>query len=619
MNVTKFLSRETLSKVVSKLRNNPNLFFAIFLLCYFILMILFSAYRSVGHDEGIYIKEAWLISELFKQGKWIGNYAVGLHGFLFKIPPALVFIFTGPSVAVVTWYNIFLGMITSFLFYKLIKDTLKNPWYALLATILMMTNFHFLLSMPTFLRDIPSLLITVLFLYAIVKKWNLYRMSFVFLLLLDSKEYVFLVYALFYVIWLFINCNENNFLKKIISLLRSYLIVFLPSLVWLVLMFTTSIIPINMFIASIFGLNTDNLNYTIKHFTPKVSSLNYIDGGKSVSLLGGEEPSGIVRVFNFIISFFAKTLYPRTFSFLSIPKEIILPVVLSSIILIKRFFKQKFLGKSIFTSSALLILIWIPFYVARASHGRYLLPILPAISIMTIYFFFFLELKRKRFLLLILALTIFITLGLFFEVSFLLPKIFISLSLIVLFTISFIKKQKNIFKELFIIGTSCFTLGTAVLFSKTQGQINSYILGNGYKQVEEVAESFPTDKVIAVNDFANEDYLSVLVKDRSSSPEDKWELKDFIPKKTLLEEIGGKRLYTYSILYSEKLKDYFIYPLQDYEWEEIEELILVSSSINQDSGSNVNYYKKLIKLDWLVLDRQYKVGDKVIYVFNVKS
>jgi len=222
-----------------KIKNNPDTIFYIFFGLYFVLMLVLAYFRDMVKDEALYYREAWLISEVLRSGEWIGNYGVGLHGFLFKLPPALLFLITGPSIDIVTVYNILLGMVTGFLLFKLLKSTFNNSWFATFATVFMMTSFHFVLAMPTFLRDIPSLLMVVIFLYGVVKKWNKYWMSLVFLLLLDSKEYVFLIFAIFFVIWLFVSSKEIGFWKRIWQVVKTCVIVFLPSLVWIVLMFTT--------------------------------------------------------------------------------------------------------------------------------------------------------------------------------------------------------------------------------------------------------------------------------------------------------------------------------------------------------------------------------------------
>ena len=63
-----------------------------------------------------------IISELLKNGIWIGDYGVGLHGFLFKFPVALIFIILGePSVFAATLFTIFISVSFVWIFYKIVE------------------------------------------------------------------------------------------------------------------------------------------------------------------------------------------------------------------------------------------------------------------------------------------------------------------------------------------------------------------------------------------------------------------------------------------------------------------------------------------------------------------
>jgi len=57
----------------------------IFFLIWFAIFLGLSFFRDSLVDENIYIGEAVTISTLLKSGMWIGNYGVGLHGFLSKL------------------------------------------------------------------------------------------------------------------------------------------------------------------------------------------------------------------------------------------------------------------------------------------------------------------------------------------------------------------------------------------------------------------------------------------------------------------------------------------------------------------------------------------------------
>lgn len=599
-----------------KIKNNPDTIFYIFFGLYFVLMLVLAYFRDMVNDEALYYREAWLMSEVLKNGEWIGNYAVGLHGFLFKLPPALLFLVTGPSIDIVTVYNILLGMLAGFFLFKLLKSTFKNSWFATFATVFMMTSFHFVLSMPTFLRDIPSLLMVVIFLYGVVKKWNKYWMSLIFLLLLDSKEYVFLVFAVFFVIWLLISSKEVGFWKKIWEVFKTCVVVFLPSFVWIVLMFTTGLIPANMNLAAILGLVEENFRYTLKHFSTDFNSKNLIEGGTSVSLVQGE--GKLVEIYNFVMAYLGKILYPRSFSFLSVPKVVIFPVVFSSIMLVWKYIKSKKKEFSIFVFSSLLILVWLLFYILRTSHGRYLLPILPFIGIMLVYILFLSNFTRKQRIGLVASTGIFVLAGFFFESSYILPKIIIETFLFVVLIFALFKPTLKLVRGLFIPIVTIFSLGIALLFSSTQGQINAYIKWGRNRQVEEMAGTLPKEKLFWANPFENRNVLSVITDEKKFETEWKWVFKEFIPKKILLKTIG--EVYSdYSPVYQDPATLIYDFEgLREYLYQaNIKKVaILFSTKEEFPSQSFVFYFSEF---DWLELEQEVQLKNKIVYIFDVKD
>jgi len=599
-----------------KIKNNPDIVFYIFMGLYFALMLVLAYFRDMVDDEALYYRETWLMSEVLKNGEWIGNYGVGLHGFLFKLPPALLFLVTGPSIDIVTIYNILIGMLTGFLFFKLLKSTLKNSWFAVFATVFMMTSFHFVLAMPTYLRDIPSLLMVVVFLYGVVKKWNRWWMSLVFLLLLDSKEYVFLVFAVFFVIWLFISSREVGFWKKIWDVFKTCVIVFLPSLVWMVLMFTTGLIPVNMYLASILGLVKGDLTYTLKHFSSDFNSENLVDGGSSVSLSNGE--GKLVEIYNFVMSYLGKVLYPRSFSFISVPKVVIFPVVFSSVMLVWNYIKSKKKEFSIFVFSALLTLVWLLFYIVRTSHGRYLLPILPFIGIILVYIFFFSDFSKKQKNGLLIGTGLFVLLGFIFESSYILPKILIEVFLFVLLGFALLKPRLSILKGIFISLLSLFSLGVALLFSYTQGQINGYINWGRNREVDKIAQTLPRVKLFWGNSFENRNVLSVLNEEEKLETEWKWEFKENIPKNNYLKTMGDVYSDYYQVSQDPISLEYDFASLKKYIYQnDIEKAVILFST--KEEFPSQYFIMDFLKFDWLELEQEVQLKNKIVYIFDVKD
>ena len=601
-----------------KIKNNPDTIFYIFFGLYFVLMLVLAYFRDMVKDEALYYREAWLISEVLRSGEWIGNYGVGLHGFLFKLPPALLFLITGPSIDIVTIYNILLGMVTGFLLFKLLKSTFNNSWFATFATVFMMTSFHFVLAMPTFLRDIPSLLMVVIFLYGVVKKWNKWWMSLVFLLLLDSKEYVFLIFAIFFVIWLFVSSKEIGFWKRIWQVVKTCVIVFLPSLVWIVLMFTTGIIPVNMYLASILGLVQGDLSYTLKHFSTDFNSENLVDGGSSVLLLKGD--GKLIEIYNFVMAYLGKILYPRSFSFISVPKVVIFPVVYSSVMLVWKYIKSKKKGFDIFVFSALLILVWLLFYILRTSHGRYLLPILPFIGILLVYVFFFSNFTKRQKIGLISGTGIFVLLGFFFESSYVFPKIIIEIFLFIILILALLKPKLKLLKGIFISILSLFSLGVALLFSYTQGQINGYMNWGENREVDKVAKALPKKRLFWGNSFDNRNLLSVVNDEEKLEAEWKWELKDYIPKNKLLKTMGDVYSNYYLVYQDPVTLKYDFGTLRKYVNEkEIEKVVILYSTVKEREFENQFFYEEFVAFDWLALEQEVQLKNKIVYIFDVKD
>ncbi len=623
---SEIMLKKVFSEFIEKFRRNPDNIFYIFFALYSALMLVLCYFRDIVDDEGIYFHEAWLMSEVLKSGEWFGNYAVGLHGFLSKIPISIIFIFTGPSVDVVTLYTIIIGLITSFLFFQFCKKLFKNKWYAVFSTIFVMTSFHFVLSMPTFLRDIPSLLIVVLLLNAIYSKWNKYILSILFLLLLDAKDYVFLVFGVFYIIWLFIDAPAENPLKRFFYVARQSFFIFLPSLVWIVLMFTTSIIPINMYLASLFGLIDGNLNYTLKHFSTEIASTNLLEDGKNISLVTDQVVSSnnryvsfLIDGYNFVMSYVGKVLYPRSFSFISIPKVVIFPLVFSSVSVFIKYLKTKEKKFWFFASAGLLNIIWLIFYILRASHGRYLLPILPSLSIIFIYFLFFNSFNKKEKIWLFSITAIYVTAGFFFETSYLLPKIALEILLLCILFFVLFKKKFDLFKYLFISLVSIFSLGVALLFSYTQGQINASLNWGRNREAEKIVQYLPTEGIYWDNNFQNQSYISVLNNELYSSAEWKWNLKDIVPKKSLLLTKGEQKGFNSLTIFDNRSYEYAMpYFKEEIISSNVTKLYLLSSTIKGDEFAGQHLYEYFVASDWLTLKEEINLKNKILYIFDVK-
>ncbi|MBU1119773.1 hypothetical protein KKA50_01065, partial [Patescibacteria group bacterium] len=615
------------SKIFEKIKKRPDIVFYVFLGFYFLFMIFISNFRDMIKDEALYYRETYLMSELIRNGIWFGDYGVGLHGFLFKLPPALIFLITGPSIDVVTIYNVILSIGVGFFFYRFVKLFLKNGWYAFFATVFLMTNFHFVISTPTYLREIPSLLIIIMFMWGVLKNWNKWYMSLVFVLLLDTKEYVFLVFVIVYVLWLFITCKEKRFFKKVWEVFKQCLIVFIPSLIWIVLMFFTSIIPVNMFLASTVGLVQDGLLYTIRHFQAGLTTLNLIDNGKTIkgvatdavyaSTVVGQEGSQHVSIFssviptiNLIISYIGKILYPRTFSFLSVTKVVIFPTLFASFWVLINYLKKKIKMEPIFVFSSLLYLIWIIFYILRASHGRYLLPIVPAISVMMIYTLFFSKFTKNQRLSVLMGTGLFMIAGFFFEESYLIEKVILETTLFAILCITFFKPKLRYWKYIFLTLVTSAAFGVAILFSYTQGQISGYINWGKNREVEQIVKALPQGDLYWINIADNLNVLAVLNDETNSAVEWKWSLSDDIKEAKDMKTFGSSYGYGLSIV---DLPSFRV-SLREHG---IKHIVFVKSTIQGEAFAQQEWLADFLTRKWLKLTDTIPLQGKIIYTFDV--
>ena len=630
--------KEKITKILKTIKSNP---IYIYIFVYSIFLIVLSLFRHASADETYYLRETMLISELLKNGEWVGNYGVGLHGFLFKLPVALAFIILGkPSVFVATLFTIILSISSLFLFYYLIKKFFKKGNYALYATILLSVSFHFLSTSLTFLRDIPAVFSVLLFLFLFLNKSNSWKLGLSLLLLLDAKEHVFLTVAPVFGIYTVINqlyfINISSKWGKIKNIIIELFKGYFFSVLWILLMFTTSFIPMNMFIASIAGQIDTGTTWNTSQFRSSVATENLMSGedkvipkifssSKIVEIGEGEDKIVVDKGFcddkkpiicfiansvNTITGYVGKILYPRTFSFISIPKIIVLPSIVIAISMLIKWFKNK--DRKVVLPIALLLNILV--LIFRASHGRYLLCVAP---VFFIFFTIFLKdaIKKPRYFRNILIFTtIFVLLGLFFESNFLIYKIILESSLLILlWSIWFSRGNKNLLKIsrtlLFVALVSGMFL-TSFAFSYSIGQISSYMKYGSNRETLQIVESLNEDEVIWINDYGSGELINVFRKNLEIEPEWAWPLRDSVLKKSLLKiyEKGN----TYSSLITE-VEDFRTYIQEN----SIEKIVLVKSTLESESFLDQDKLPLLLSQDWLLLVNTINLKNKMVYIFKV--
>ena len=215
-------------------------------------------------------------------------------------------------------------------------------------------------------------------------------------------------------------------------------------------MFTTSIIPLNMFIVVILGIVEGDTSWIAKSFSFSSGTANLItvstkeifkiSHSLSPIIQCNDKLSitnnirlviscNIIKFFDITLGYVGKILYPRSFSFISIPKIIVMPALIVAFNKFKLWWAEKD-KRYLFP---LILLFNVLVYIFRASHGRYLLCVSP---LFMLFFILFLEegifdskLSKK----ILITTTLFVLLGLLFESTFLMPKIILETLLLILF------------------------------------------------------------------------------------------------------------------------------------------------------------------------------------------
>jgi hypothetical protein len=415
---------------------------------------------------------------------------------------------------------------------------------------------------------------------------------------------------------MFIDSKEEKFLSKLWDVIKQSVVVFLPSLIWIILMFTTHIIPVNMFLASIIGLKDNAFGYLASHFDIETSTANSLEGGRDMFFIVISQTWHPVVIFlsevvNTILSYIGKIMYPRVFSFLSIPKVVILPVVISGVISIKRFVVNKKESLRAIALLSTLILVWLVIYILRASHGRYLLPIVPAIAIVYVFLIFKQKLTIKQKKGIFIATFLYVSAGVYFETSYVLFKVILEYSILTLFMTMFIKPGIKYVRYLLILILAVGSMGSAVLFSYVQGQIYGYMNWGRNRNAEQIAEIIPDDVAYWINSPRNASLISVYNKEAYLRPEWKWGLSDLVPIKDSFKTIGELQSYTFRIGDLETFR-------KNLDKYDIETLVFIKTDLDEEAYPDQEFLKDLLSVSsWLRFEKKVEYKGMEVYIFDI--
>jgi len=567
-------------------------------------------FKNATMDDDLYLWETTIMKEALSRGEWIGDYAVGTHGFLFKLPVAIVFLLTGPSLAIATVWNVLLACFSLYLFYIILKKLFPKTIYPFLGSLLLLCNFQFLLNLPTYMREFPVFLSVLILIYVLVNKKSYWYVGLSLLLILDAKEYVFFMVTPAVVIYILLSEWKGFSLRTVWIYLKSYLRIFLPTVVFLLLMIFTSLIPLNMYTLSLIpGVTEGGIEYQAKHFSSNMATTNRIEDWAPNIQKDVEEDDTVFEKFaKTIVNYVGKVLYPRSFSFLSIPKIIFFPALLTSLFLFKKNFKEKKLPEVLLS-----LILWnfITVFILRASFDRYLFPILPVVIFFFLLFFKELILERKKYLIVLILSAIFAFTGLFFEVDYLFIKIVLNLVSLFLFLLYFLYNTK--FKRLivFVITIVSFiTFSVGAFFFYANGQLHQYILWGHDYEVKSVVSNFKNEERIMLNDVGWDILVKVYREDMNYSPEWKWELQQWVPRKSRLktfEKLTSFNMFGKSISSDKK------FALEN----DIDKIGLMVSTLEKYPLKYQERLNDYLIADWVELIEVVSLKNKQLYIFRV--
>ena len=225
-------------------------------------------------DEWNYLHETILISELISEGKYFGDQFVGTHGFIFKIFPAIIFLFVEPTIYIPFFYHIALNIILCLLLYDIANHLFNSKKYSFFATFFLINSNLFLQFglINSYLRESAVLFSVVLLFYLIIKKRNFAFILLAIILAIDAKEYIGFGALLTFIIYLIIDNLEKfkyQFSKFILDIGYKLALISLMLITWYYLMYYTPVIPENHSISALLKLDLNSAIYDYKPIVDK--------------------------------------------------------------------------------------------------------------------------------------------------------------------------------------------------------------------------------------------------------------------------------------------------------------------------------------------------------------
>ncbi len=513
--------------------------------------VITAFYRAPISDEAFYLLESVVMHKALLAGKWIGSYGVGMHGFLFKLPAALIYFFTGPSIEAATLYNVVLAVLTCSLYFLLLRNRLKLGWWSIACLALFATSQRFLLVTPTFLREIPLLLALIVSLYIYFNVKNRFIVSIWLTVLLDAKEYVFIAFAFAIVIYELIELIQTRGsvrLANILTFIKKILLTFSLPILFTVVMFVTNLIPLNIYLAyaTMLTRNKNLLTYTQNSLAGGVTAItNDLAQQGNGDIVAAIQSNKLVSVNNTLGTITAKLvktgydyllilLHTDTFGWMSLPFIVIIPSTYYALVVLSRKSGYSKLIKlmSVFQLSYLI------FYSILHHTNRYLIPLYPT-TFMFLILFFKSAVSRTKATILLALILITSAIQLRFDDTFVTVKIAVTLVLagllvIILFARNTLARNGSsaMFTVLYCVVSLAITY--KYLWSPGPSVYGQAYLADRYGyllEYDSIAKLIDTSSKIIVPTNMSAELLAVFREDTSTTSETFWGLKDWVPAK----------------------------------------------------------------------------------------
>jgi len=120
-----------ISDFCSSLKISPEMTRTALIIFVLAVGVTLSLMRYAAKDETGFLIEAATMSDCMLEGRWFGDEAVGWHGFLFKIPAAVLFTIFGRSIFLATFTNVLIAALTCWLCFDILRKLLKSTaWHS---------------------------------------------------------------------------------------------------------------------------------------------------------------------------------------------------------------------------------------------------------------------------------------------------------------------------------------------------------------------------------------------------------------------------------------------------------------------------------------------------------